>query len=180
MISIDDVCVSTGLNLDEVRMILSDTRGDWDTCKEISKSEFNLIQQSVQTVNAALPEGGSAITPVNPEEMSLPLQQKLVDNASQILEFPLAMQISQEIQMVQVLQDAKNKVILAITEQKRQELNNALHLQSESDQKAFVGAMHQLLGLCPKQKNDDTVQKMLASSEKTNQTIAELFDLMGK
>ena len=148
MFMIDDVCTSTGLNTDEVRMILADVRDDWDSCKEISDSEYSLIEQSIKNVNAALPEG-SAIAPVNPQEMALPLQQKLVDNASQVLGFPLALQIMQEVQMIDALTSAKNQAILAITEQKRRELNNALHLQSEADQQAFVGAMHPVVGSLP-------------------------------
>ncbi|MDF5721525.1 MAG: hypothetical protein PUP91_13800 [Rhizonema sp. PD37] len=179
MFLIDHVCLKTGLNTDEVRMILADVRDDWDSCKEISDSEYSLIEQSVQNINTALPEG-RAITPVNPEEMALPLQQKLVENASEVLGFPLALQIHQEIQMIDALTTAKNRAILGIVESKRLELNNALHLQSEADQQAFVGAMHQLLGVCPKHINDDTVQKMQASANKTNQTIAELMSLMGK
>ncbi len=179
MILINDVCANTGLNVDEVRMILSDTRNDWDSCQEITDAEFSLIQQSVKTVNSALPEG-SAIAPLNPEEMALPLQQKLVENASKILGFQLSLQIMQEVKMVDALTSAKNQAILAITEQKRRELNNALHLQSEVDQQAFVGAMHQLLGVCPKKLADDTAEKMQASAQKTNQTIAELMSLMGK
>ncbi|MDF5715041.1 MAG: hypothetical protein PUP93_14450 [Rhizonema sp. NSF051] len=176
---IADICKETGLTLDDVQCLLMDVRADWATTETVTDSEYSLIQQSVQTVNSALPEG-SAIAPVDPEQMALPLQQKLVQNASQILGFPLAIAVMQEIEMVDALTSAKNRAILAITEEKRRQLNNALHLQSEADQQAFVGAMHQLLGVCPKKINDDTAQKMQASAQKTNQTIAELMSLMGK
>ena len=179
MYSINDASESTGLKVDEIRLILADVRGDWDTCKEITEAEFALIQQSVQTVNAALPSGRE-IVPVPVEQMPLQQQQQLVDNASQVLGFPLALAAIQEIKMVEALQAAKNQAILGIMEQKRSELNQFLHLQSQADQTAFITALHSIAGVCPKKKADGTFQAMTDEAAATNLQLAEIIELMGK
>lgn len=179
MHSLSDICKETGLALDDVRLILADVRQDWATTESVTEPEYQLIKESVRTVNSALPEG-SAIAPAPVEEMPIAMQEQLINNASQVLNFPLALQIHQEIKMVEALQIAKNQVILGIVEQKRLELDNALHIQSQTDQQMFVASMHQILGSCPQRQVNDTAQKMLAGAEATNKTLQELLSLMGK
>ncbi|MDF5714290.1 MAG: hypothetical protein PUP93_10450 [Rhizonema sp. NSF051] len=86
----------------------------------------------------------------------------------------------QEIKMVEALQTAKNKAIFGIVEQKRSELNQALHLQSQADQNAFITALHSIAGVCPKKKIDGTSQAMTKEAEATNLQLAEILELMGK
>ena len=179
MRSITDVCSVTGLSLDDVRCLLMDVRADWATTETISDSEHSLILQSVQNINAALPEF-QQIVPVPLEQMPLDQQQRLVDNASQILGFPLALAAIQEIKMVEALQAAKNQAILGIMEQKRSELNQFLHLQSQADQTAFITALHSIAGVCPKKKIDGTSEAMTCVAAATNLQLAEIIELMGK
>lgn len=179
MHSINDVCNGTGLTLDDIRCLLMDVRADWATTETVSDSEYSLILQSVQNINAALPEGRQ-IVPVPLEQMSLDQQQRLVDNASQILGFPLALAAIQEIKMVEALQSAKNQAILGIVEQKRSELNQFLHLQSQADQTAFITALHSIAGVCPLKKADGTFQAMTDEAAATNLQLAEIIELMGK
>ena len=179
MRSITDVCSVTGLSLDDVQCLLMDVRADWATTETVSDSEYSLILQSVQNINAALPEERQ-IVPVPLEQMSLDQQQRLVDNASQVLGFPLALAAIQELKMVEALQAAKNQAILGIVEQKRSELNQFLHLQSQADQAAFITALHSIAGICPKKKIDGTSLAMTSEAEKTNLQLAEIIELMGK
>ena len=179
MRSITDVCSVTGLSLDDVRCLLMDVRADWATTETVSDSEYSLILQSVQNINAALPEGRQ-IVPVPLEQMPLDQQQRLVDNASQVLGFPLALAAVQELRMVEALQTAKNQAILGIVEQKRTELNQFLHLQSQADQTAFITALHSIAGVCPKKKADGTSLAMTDEAIATNLQLAEILELMGK
>ena len=179
MRSITDVCSVTGLSLDDVRCLLMDVRADWATTETVSDSEYSLILQSVQNINAALPEGRQ-IVPVPLEQMPLDQQQRLVDNASQVLGFPLALAAVQELKMVEALLAAKNQAILGIVEQKRLELNQVLHLQSQADQVAFINALHSIAGVCPKKKADGTSQAMTNEAAVTNLQLAEIIELMGK
>ena len=179
MPSIIDVCKETGLSIDDIQCLLMDVRADWATTETVSDSEYNLILQSVENVNSALPEGRQII-PAPLEQMPLAQQQRLVENASQILGFPLALAAIQELKMVEALQSAKNQAILGIIEQKRSELNQFLHLQSQADQTAFITALHSIAGICPKKKIDGTWKVMKSEAEATNKQLTEIIDLMGK
>ncbi|MDF5726624.1 MAG: hypothetical protein PUP92_00955 [Rhizonema sp. PD38] len=179
MHSITDVCNEAGLSLDDIRCLLMDVRADWATTETVSDSEHSLILQSVQNINAALPEGRQ-IVPAPLEQMPLDQQQRLVDNASQVFGFPLAIAALQEIKMVEALQIAKNQAIQGIVEQKRTELNQYLHLQSQADQTAFITALHSIAGVCPKKKADGTSQAMTDEATATNLQLAEILELMGK
>jgi hypothetical protein len=177
MRSIIDVCNEIGLSIEDARLILIDVRPDWESTDTITDAEYALIKQSV---TASLPEGSADITPVSPDQMSLQQQQQLVDNASQVLGFPLAIATIQELKMVEALQAAKNQAILGIVEQKRFELNQVLHLQSQADQVAFINALYSIAGVCPKKKVDGTSEAMTNEAAATNLQLAEIIDLMGK
>ena len=179
MHSINDVCNGTGLTLDDIRCLLMDVRADWATTETVSDSEYALIKQSVQNVNAGLPQA-KEIIPAPLEQMPLDQQQRLVENASQVFGFPLAISALQEIKMVEALETAKNQAILGIMEQKRTELNQYLHLQSQADQTAFITALHSIAGVCPKKKVDSTAKDLTNEAAATNLQLAEIIELMGK
>ena len=139
MYSISDLSTETRLSVEEIRMILMDVRQDWETCTTVTAAEYDLIKQSAQ---AALPESqNTAITPVNPETMPLEQQEKLVNNAGQVLGFPLAIAVMQEIRMVEALQTTKNLALLNVIKTKRDEFNQEVSAFATADQQARTYAL---------------------------------------
>jgi hypothetical protein len=172
MYSINDVSNELNLSVDEIKMVLMDTRPDWESCTSINDAEYALIKQSVQ---AALPSGYGTITPVPLDQMPLDQQERLVDNASQVLGFPLAIAILQEIKMVEALQTAKNHAVLSVIRAKREELNQELDKQAETDQQAFVATIQQIADAMVVPNMVGTTQKMQKQTDTTNSQIAALL-----
>ncbi len=171
MYSINDVASELSLSIDEIRMILMDVRPDWESCTFINDAEYALIKQSAQ---AALPSGNTAITPVSPDQMPLDQQEQLINNASQVLGFPLAIAVMQEIRMVEALQTAKNHAVLSVIRAKREELNQELDRQAETDQQAFIATIQQIADTIAV-PNSGTTQKMQKQADSTNSQIADLL-----
>ena len=168
---ISAVAAEIKLSIDEIRMILMDVRPDWENCEMVTPSEYALIKQSAQ---AALSEGTRAITPVNPDEMPLEQQERLVNNASQVLDFPLAIAILHEIKMVEALTTAKNHAVLSVVRAKREELNQELDKIAHADQQAFITIIQQIADsmVVP---SSGTAQKMQQEADVTNSQIAVLL-----
>jgi len=171
MYFINEVSNELNLSIDEIRMILMDVRPDWESCTSINDAEYALIKQSAQ---ATLPSGNTAITPVSPDQMPLDQQEKLVNNASQVLGFPLAIAVLQEIRLVEALQTAKNHAVLSVIRAKREELNQELDKQSETDQQAFVAVIQEIADSIPV-TSFVTTQKMQKQADSTNSQIADLL-----
>jgi len=171
MYSINDVASELSLSIDEIRMILMDVRPDWESCTSINDAEYVLIKQSAQ---AALPSGNTAITPVSPDQMPLDQQEQLVNNASQVLGFPLAIAVMQEIRMVEALQTAKNHAVLSVIRAKREELNQELDKQAETDQQAFIATIQEIADSIPVTKLV-TTPKMQKQADAANSQIAALL-----
>ncbi len=171
MYSVNEVSNELNLSVDEIRMILMDVRPDWESCDRINDAEYVLIKQSAQ---AALPSGNTAITPVSPEQMPLEQQEQLVNNASQVLGFPLAIAVMQEIRMVEALQTAKNHAVLSVIRAKREELTQELDKQAETDQQAFIATIQQIADSIPV-TSFVTTQKMQKQADAANSQIAALL-----
>lgn len=172
MYFISDISTELRLSIDEIRMILMDIRPDWESCASINDAEYALIKQSAQ---AALPSGNASIIPVPLDQMPLDQQQQLVNNASQVLGFPLAIAVLQEIKMVEALQTAKNHAVLSVIRAKREELNQELDRQAETDQQAFVTTIQEIANSIIATDSGSTQQKMLRQSDSTNSQIAALL-----
>jgi 3-polyprenyl-4-hydroxybenzoate decarboxylase len=106
--------------------------------------------------------------------MPLDQQEQLVNNASQVLGFPLAIAVLQEIRMVEALQTAKNHAVLGVIRAKREELNQELNKQAEADQQAFVATIQQIADAIAV-PTSGTVQKMQKQTDSTNSQIAALL-----
>ncbi|MBW4504858.1 MAG: hypothetical protein KME57_36280 [Scytonema hyalinum WJT4-NPBG1] len=171
MYFINDVASELSLSIDEIRMILMDVRPDWESCDRINDAEYVLIKQSAQ---AALPSGNTSITPVSPEQMPLDQQEQLVNNASQVLGFPLAIAVLQEIRMVEALQTAKNHAVLSVIRAKREELNQELDKQAETDEQGFIAIIQQITNSIPATAFV-TTQKMQKQADTANSQIAALL-----
>jgi hypothetical protein len=172
MYSINDVASELSLSIDEIRMILMDVRPDWESCTTINDAEYALIKQSAQ---AALPSGSNtSITPVPLDQMALDQQEQLVNNASQVLGFPLAIAVLQEIRMIEALQTAKNHAVLSVIRAKREELNQELDRQAETDQQAFVATIQEIADAMVVPASG-TAQKMQKQADAANSQIAALL-----
>ena len=119
---VSDVCIESGLDNEDLRLILSDTRLDWADCEKISDAERELILNS----SRAKLTGTTDITPVNPNEMPVETQQKIVQSASQVLNARLVLAIAEEIQIFDAIDQVKNQIIINNRENRKRELAQAL------------------------------------------------------
>lgn len=168
MKSILDIRTETNLNIDDIRLILADCRSDWATTETITDSEADLIRQSAR---AALPEGSSQITPV--ADMSIDQQERLIDNASQVLGFPLVLAAIQEIKAIDTLEQVKNAIALNVIDKRQAELNAAIKERSESRQQAYVTAISDLANQM--QKPISVVEEMKSNIDATNAQLQALL-----
>lgn len=155
MQSISDICNETGLTADDVRLILSDLRPDWETTETITHNEADLIRQSA---HAALPGSNGEIVPV--ADMDFTQQQQLIDNASQVLNSPLVLAVARELKNLDSLHQVKNAIALNIIEKRQAELDAVIREQSEVRQKAYETAIQDLASQM--QKPVSVAEEMLA------------------
>lgn len=134
-----DICNQTGLNLEDARLMLINVREDWVTTETITNAEADLIRQSAR---AALPGNNVEITPV--AGMDIASQELLIDNASQILNFPLVLAMSQELKAIDTLAQIKNAIALNIIDRCQVELDEAIKERSKARQAAYLSAIQEL------------------------------------
>jgi hypothetical protein len=139
MQSLTHICNETGLNIDDARLILINVREDWATAERVTDGEAELIRQSSR---AALPGGNGQITPV--AGMSIDQQKELINNASQVLGFPLVLAAMQEIKAIDTLEQVKNAIALNTIDRRQAELDAAIKQRSEARQQAYVTAITDL------------------------------------
>jgi len=168
MQSLTDICNETNLTADDVRLILSDLRPDWETTEIITHNEADLIRQSVR---AALPESNGEITPVS--DMDLTQQEQLINNASQVLNSPLVLAVMQEIKAIDTLHQVKNAIALNVIDRRQGELDAAIQQRSESRHKAYVTAITDLANQM--QKPVSVVAGMKADIDATNAQLESLL-----
>lgn len=159
-----EVCREIGIEIDDARMCLMDIRPDWETTDTCSTSEADLIRQSVC---AALPESSGEITPV--ADMSIDQQERLIDNASQVLGFPLVLAAIQEIKAIDTLHQVKNAIALNTIDRRQAELDTAIREQSEARQKAYETAIQDLASQM--QKPVSVAEEMLADIKAGNDRL---------
>jgi hypothetical protein len=168
MQSLTHICNETGLNLDDARLILINVREDWAIAEEVTDGEANLIKQSTY---AALPESNGSITPV--AGMSIDQQERLIDNASQVLGFPLVLSALQEIKALDTLEQVKNAIALNVIDKRQAELDAAIKERSEARQQAYVTAISDLANQM--QKPVEVVAEMKSNIDATNARLAALL-----
>lgn len=168
MQSLTDICNETNLTADDVRLILSDLRPDWETTETITHNEADLIRQSVR---AALPESNGEITPV--ADMDLTQQEQLINNASQVLNSALVLAVAQEIKAIDTLHQVKNAIALNVIDRRQGELDAAIQQRSESRQQAYVTAITDLASQM--QKPVSVVAGMKADIDATNAQLENLL-----
>ena len=164
-----DICNETGLNLDDARLILINVREDWAIAEEVTDSEADLIRQSVR---AALPESNGEITPV--ADMSIEMQERLIDNASQVLNSPLVLAAMQEIKAIDTLAQVKNAIAINIIDRRQAELDAAIKERSEARQQAYVTAITDLASQM--QKPVSVVKEMKADIDATNAQLEAILN----
>ena len=168
MQSLTHICNQTGLNIDDARLILINVREDWSSAEQITDGEADLIRQSVR---AALPESNGSITPV--ADMSIDQQERLIDNASQVLGFPLVLAAMQEIKAIDTLHQVKNAIALNTIDRRQAELDAAIKQRSEARQQAYVTAITDLANQM--QKPVEVVAEMKSNIDATNAQLAALL-----
>jgi predicted component of viral defense system (DUF524 family) len=112
-----------GLTVDNIRLILSETNKNWDSIKELTDAEFEIIQKLV----SAKQLGSGSIEHI--ANMPLEVQQTITITASDVLEHQLKLSIVETLQYHEALAEVENQAILHIRNQKKKEL--ALHFQQE-------------------------------------------------
>ncbi|GEM_PF-2480013 len=122
MHAIADLVNESGLSIDDIRLILMDVRSDWESCETVTAAERELI------LNASRAKliGESSITPVDPGRMPIQDQQKIVQSASQVLGTRLVLALAEEIAILDAIEEAKNRVIIANHQNRQRELTQAL------------------------------------------------------
>jgi hypothetical protein len=165
---LSDICNDTGLNIEDARLILIDVRPDWETTNTITDNEAELIRQSAR---AALPSGNGEIAPV--AGMDINHQQRLIDNASQVLGSPLVLAVMQEIKMVDALHEVKNTVILNAIDQRQAELDAAIKQRSDVRQQAYMTALQDLADKL--EKPISVVEEMTADLKANNAHLEALL-----
>jgi len=157
----------------EVRWIIpaidsNNVREDWAIAEEVTDSEADLIRQSVR---AALPESNGEITPV--ADMDLTQQEQLINNASQVLGFPLFLAAMQEIKAIDTLHQVKNAIALNTIDRRQAELDAAIRDRSQVRQQAYVTAITDLANQM--QKPVSVVAGMKAEIDATNAQLESLL-----
>ena len=168
MQSLTHICKETGLNIDDARLILINIREDWATTEQVTDSEASLIKESTR---AALPGGSGQITPV--ADMGIDQQERLIDNASQVLGFPLVLAAMQEIKAIDTLEQVKNAIALNTIDRRQAELDEAIKQRSEARQQAYVTAITDLANQM--QKPVEVVAEMKSNIDTTNAQLAALL-----
>lgn len=163
-----EVCREVGIGIDDARMCLMDIRPDWETTDTITTSEAELIRQSVR---AALPESNGEITPV--ANMSIDQQEHLINNASQVLGFPLVLAAMQEIKAIDALHQVKNAVALNAIDRRQAELDAAIKERSQTRQDAYVSAIQDLANQM--QKPISVVEDMAADIKRGNDQLEAIL-----
>jgi len=170
MNSISNICNETGLSTDDIRLILMDIREDWATCLEITDAERELILDS----SRAKLNGDSTITPVDPNQLPIETQQKLVQSAAQVLNTRLMLAIAEEIQIFDAIDQVKNQVILANHQNRQKELAQAISVDWRDSKEQYLDTLRSLSNhlISPIEVEQDTVD---AHGE-----IAKIRQEMGK
>ena len=163
-----EICRELEIGLDDARMCLMDIRPDWETTDTCSIAEADLIRQSVR---AALPESNGEITPV--ADMDLTQQEQLINNASQVLGFPLVLAAMQEIKAIDTLHQVKNAIALNVIDRRQAELDAAIRERSIGRQQAYVTAIEDLASQM--QKPIEVVAAMKADIDETNAKLDALL-----
>lgn len=120
---INDVIRESGLSIDDIRLILMENRPDWEICTEITAAERDIILGA----SKAKLTGATTITPVNPSEMSLNDQQKMIETASQVLNTKLMLALAEEIAILDAVEVAKNQIILSNRQARQLELAQVIN-----------------------------------------------------
>lgn len=168
MQSLTHICNETGLNIDDARLILIEVRKDWAIAEQVTDSEADLIRQSV---HAALPESNGSITPV--ADMSIEQQERLIDNASQVLGFPLVLAAMQEIKAIDSLEQVKNAIALNAIDRRQAELDAAIKERSQTRHDAYVSAIQDLANQM--QKPILVVEDMAADIKRGNDQLEAIL-----
>lgn len=139
MVTIVDICSQTNLSSDDVRLILSDIREDWEYTETVTPSEADLIKQSAR---AALSDSSTEITPV--ADMPLEKQNALINNASQVLGQQLIFGVQQRVEMADAVDKLTNQIILNNRLINQQDLAAQMAMQDESVKAEFMQAINTL------------------------------------
>jgi hypothetical protein len=141
MKSITTFAKEIGLTVEEIRLILSETNQDWDSVKELTKEEQEIISR---VANAKL-LGSSEIEHIG--IMPLEHQKAIILTASEVLEHEFKLAIVEELEYHEVLAEVKNQAILHIHNQKKKEL--AAHFQAEhkNNRNILRGLLQEVSGM---------------------------------
>ena len=145
---ISDAVKSLNLSEDDVRMTLVGVRDDWDSCKEISEEEYQLISQSVGATALPPSDESTDITEIQPvTDMPIEKQQTLIDNVSQILGHQMVLSVQRRIEMVDAIDKLTNQVILSNRETNQKHLAAQIAQQDDATKAELMQAINTLQGL---------------------------------
>ncbi|RUT02728.1 hypothetical protein DSM106972_056480 [Dulcicalothrix desertica PCC 7102] len=141
MKNINQVSTETGLSIEEIRMILSETNNHWDSVKELTDAEFEIITKLVNAKRI----GATAIEHV--VDMPLEHQKAIVLTASEVLEHQIKLSIVERLQYHETIAEVENQAIIHIHNQKKKEL--AAHFQQEhrNERETLRGILQEVSGL---------------------------------
>ncbi|MEM7590340.1 MAG: hypothetical protein AAF383_02245 [Cyanobacteria bacterium P01_A01_bin.83] len=173
---ISDAVKSLNLSEDDVRMTLVGVRDDWDSCQEISDSEYQLISQSVGATALPPSDESTDSTEIQPvADMPIEKQQTLLDNASQILGHQMVLSVQRRIEMVDAIDKLTNQVILNNRETNQQQLAAQIAQQDEQTKAQLMQALNTLQDLvntpveAPKAVDDSDFHSAIALVQKKMQ-----------
>ncbi|GEM_PF-5967129 len=166
---------TTKLNMteDDLRMSLMGVRDDWDSCQEISDSEYQLISQSVGATALPPSDESTDSTEIQPvADMPIEKQQTLIDNVSQILGYQMVLSVQRRIEMVDAIDKLTNQVILNNRETNQKQLAALIAQQDDATKAELLQAINTLQGLVntpveiPQQSNMSDFHNAIANVQK--------------
>ena len=145
------------LSEDDLRMSLMGVRDDWDSCNEISDSEYQLISQSVDV--AALPPStedtdSTEIQPV--ADMPIEDQQVMIENLSQVMGQRIVLGVQRRVELLNAVDKLVNQAALANRDINQRELLAAYAQKDEQDKANLLQAATTLQNLIDAPKTELT------------------------
>ncbi|SRR5579883_103594 len=167
---ISNVAEEFDKSVDDIRVLFLEVRTDWDTFKYLTQAEYEFVAKTFKgAANNQL-----AITPSNPAEIPLDVQEKIVLSASQILGQKLTLSIEREIQLNDALQELKNQVIISNTINSQRALAQNLEQIRHGVEGEYLSAISSLANkLAPQVEVDPNSDDPLAEVAKLKQELGK-------
>lgn len=169
---ITEVAKEFGKIVDDIRILFSEVRSDWDTFKELTEAEYEFVKKTWEAVE----NNQLVITASDPGEIPLADQEKIVMSASQILGQKLTLSIHREIALNDALQTIKNQVIISNTINSQRILAQQLEMIRQGVEGEYLSVIS-FLGakLAPQIEVDTASDDPLAEVRKIQEELGKQF-----